>query len=175
MVKIRLRRIGAKKQPVYRVVVADARSPRNGRFIETIGHYNPRTDPVTLTLKEDRALHWLSVGAQPTDTVLRLFQNLGTMERFARLKQGEELEKLLTEARAAHAQAEAERAEAVAPAKTKAAPAKPAAPAEPEVEEAVAGVAVAEAPEAGDVEAETEEAVSAEETDAAAAEDETSD
>ena len=71
MVKIRLRRTGAKKKPSYRVVVTESSAPRDGRFIEIIGHYNPRTDPVTLSLQEDRALHWLSVGAQPTDTVKR--------------------------------------------------------------------------------------------------------
>ena len=77
MVKIRLRRTGAKKKPSYRVVVADSRSPRDGRFIEIIGHYNPRTEPVTFNLKEDRALHWLSIGAQPTDTVKGLFEKSG--------------------------------------------------------------------------------------------------
>ena len=87
MVKIRLRRTGAKKQPSYRVVVADSRSPRDGRFIEIIGHYNPRTEPPTLNVQEDRALHWLSVGAQMTDTVQKLLKNLGTLDRFARLKE----------------------------------------------------------------------------------------
>ncbi len=72
MVKIRLRRVGAKKQPSYRIVVADSRSPRDGRFIENIGHYNPRTDPPTVVIKEDRALYWLSIGAQPTEAVERL-------------------------------------------------------------------------------------------------------
>jgi small subunit ribosomal protein S16 len=81
MVKIRLRRMGAKKQPVYRVVVADARSPRDGRFIETIGHYNPRTEPVTFEIKEDRVLHWLGVGAQPTEAIHGLLKKRGTIER----------------------------------------------------------------------------------------------
>ena len=71
MVRIRLRRVGRKKQPSYRVVVTDARSPRDGRYIEIIGFYNPRTEPATMTLKEERALHWLSVGAQPSDAVRR--------------------------------------------------------------------------------------------------------
>lgn len=106
MVKIRLRRTGAKKQPSYRVVVADSRAPRDGRFIEIIGHYNPRTEPVTLEVHEDRVLHWLSVGAQPTETVQHLLENLGTLERFARLKKGEDLEALLAEARASGGQAE---------------------------------------------------------------------
>ena len=81
MVRIRLRRVGAKKQPSYRVVVADQRSPRDGRFIEIIGHYNPRTDPPTVVIKEDRALHWLSTGAQPSDPVGRMLKNLGIMDK----------------------------------------------------------------------------------------------
>jgi len=98
MVKIRLRRVGAKKQASYRVVVADARAPRDGRFIESIGFYNPRTEPETVTIKEDRALHWLSVGAQLTEPVARLLKKQGTLARFERLKQGEPLEALLAEA-----------------------------------------------------------------------------
>jgi len=97
MVKIRLRRMGKKKQPTYRVVVADSRAPRDGRFIETIGFYNPRTEPPTVQIKEDRALHWLSQGAQPTDAVTRLLRNKGTLDRFTRLKEGEDLESLLAE------------------------------------------------------------------------------
>jgi small subunit ribosomal protein S16 len=104
MVKIRLRRVGAKKQPSYRVVVADSRSPRDGRFIETIGFYNPRTDPPTVEIKEERALYWLSQGAQPTEAVAGLLKRLGTMERLARLKSGESLDVLLSEAAAARQQ-----------------------------------------------------------------------
>jgi small subunit ribosomal protein S16 len=81
MVKIRLRRMGAKKQPTYRFVVADARSPRDGRFIEILGHYNPRTEPKTLEVNADKAKEWLSKGAQPTETVRRLFAEKGIMER----------------------------------------------------------------------------------------------
>jgi small subunit ribosomal protein S16 len=88
MVKIRLRRTGAKKQPSYRIVIADSDSPRDGRFIEVIGNYNPRTEPATVNLQEDRALYWLSVGAQMTATVARLLKNAGTLERFAQVKQG---------------------------------------------------------------------------------------
>lgn len=98
MVKIRLRRVGAKKQPSYRVVVADSRSPRDGRFIEAIGFYNPRTEPPTVEIKEDRALYWLSQGAQPSQAVLGLFQGMGTIERLTRLKSGEALDVLLNEA-----------------------------------------------------------------------------
>ncbi len=79
MVRIRLRRVGAKKQPSYRIVVADSDSPRDGRFIENIGFYNPRTEPETVELKADRALYWLSVGAQPSDAVRRLLVNAGVM------------------------------------------------------------------------------------------------
>ncbi|HOG47935.1 MAG TPA: 30S ribosomal protein S16 [Anaerolineae bacterium] len=83
MVKIRLRRMGAKKQPSYRVVVAEADSPRDGRFIETIGHYNPRTDPPTIQIDQERALHWLRNGAQPTDAVAKMFRDLGIMDKLA--------------------------------------------------------------------------------------------
>lgn len=125
MVKIRLRRTGAKKKPQYRVVVADSRTPRDGRFIEIIGHYNPREEPVTLKVAEDRALYWLSVGAQPTDTVKKLFQNLGTLDRFARLREGADLEELVAEAVAAREnRTEAEVNKAPAPAKTKSAKAE---------------------------------------------------
>ena len=81
MVKIRLRRIGAKKQPTYRFVVADAQAPRDGRFIEILGHYNPRTEPKTIVVDEGKAKEWLSKGAQPSTTVRRLFAEKGIMER----------------------------------------------------------------------------------------------
>ena len=97
MVRLRLRRIGAKKQPSYRVVAADKEAPRDGRFLEILGHYNPRTEPSTITLQEDRIFHWLSVGAQPSDSVARLFKQMGTDERFARFKNGEDVEKLMEE------------------------------------------------------------------------------
>ena len=78
MVRIRLTRMGAKKRPFYRVVVADGRSPRDGRFIEQIGHYNPMTEPHTVQLQMDRVDYWLSVGASPSDTVGRLIENART-------------------------------------------------------------------------------------------------
>lgn len=78
-VKIRLRRTGGKKQPSYRVVVADSRSPRDGRFIENIGHYNPRTEPMTVVIEEERARYWLSQGAQPSDAVARLLVKKGIL------------------------------------------------------------------------------------------------
>lgn len=76
-VKIRLRRMGAKKAPFYRVVVADSRSPRDGRFIEEIGYYNPTTEPITIKIDDEKAAKWLNDGAQPTETVKRLFKNAG--------------------------------------------------------------------------------------------------
>ena len=100
MVRIRLRRIGLKKQPSYRVVVADQRSARNGGFIENIGHHNPRTQPSTDVVNEERALYWLSVGAQPSDAVISLFRRTGTLDRFERLRKGEALETLVAEAEA---------------------------------------------------------------------------
>ncbi len=112
MVKIRLRRVGSKKQTSFRVVVADSRSPRDGRFIEEIGFYNPRTEPETLRIDEERALHWLNVGAQPTDSAARLLRTMGTMDRFERLKQGESLEDLVAEAEASEEEEEAPEAEA---------------------------------------------------------------
>ncbi|MEI2690372.1 MAG: 30S ribosomal protein S16 [Anaerolineae bacterium] len=77
MVRIRLRRVGAKKQPSYRIVVADKDAPRDGRFIENIGFFNPRTEPETVELNADRALYWLSVGAQPSEAVARLLKSQG--------------------------------------------------------------------------------------------------
>lgn len=79
-VKMRLSRAGAKKQPYYRVVVADARSPRDGRFIEIIGRYNPRTEPSTVEIDKDKALDWLSKGAQPTEQVKNLLKIAGVVE-----------------------------------------------------------------------------------------------
>ena len=73
-VKIRLKRMGAKKNPFYRIVVADSRSPRNGRFIEEIGYYNPLTEPKTVKIDDEKATKWLQNGAKPTDTVDRLFR-----------------------------------------------------------------------------------------------------
>ena len=87
-VKIRLKRMGAKKAPFYRVVVADSRSPRDGRFIETIGTYNPLTTPAEIKINEDSAIDWLNKGAIPTDTVKNLFSKAGIMKEFHEEKQG---------------------------------------------------------------------------------------
>ena len=78
-VRIRLTRVGATKQPTYRVVVADARNARDGRSIETIGHYNPRTEPVEFVCDADKAKAWMAKGAQPSETVARLFRGAGIL------------------------------------------------------------------------------------------------
>ena len=79
-VKIRLKRTGAKKAPTYRVVVADSRSPRDGRFIEEIGHYNPRTEPVEIVINTEKAQTWIKNGAQPTETVKALLKKSGIVD-----------------------------------------------------------------------------------------------
>jgi small subunit ribosomal protein S16 len=83
MVRIRLTRVGAKKQPHYRVVVADQRSPRDGRFIEIIGNYNPRTEPPTMVIDQERALYWLRRGAQPSEAVQRILDKTGVTDILA--------------------------------------------------------------------------------------------
>jgi small subunit ribosomal protein S16 len=87
-VKIRLRRMGKKKQPIYKVVAADSRSPRDGKFLEAIGLYNPLTNPSTIEIKEERALYWLGVGAQPTVTVRNLFTKKGILLKMDLRKKG---------------------------------------------------------------------------------------
>jgi small subunit ribosomal protein S16 len=86
MVRIRLRRVGKRKQPLYRVVVADARSPRDGRFIEIIGQYNPLTDPSTITIDNEKALTWLRKGAQPSEQVKSLLKRLGIWSEYVKDK-----------------------------------------------------------------------------------------
>jgi small subunit ribosomal protein S16 len=85
-VKIRLRRVGAKKQPSYRLVATDERAPRDGGFLEILGHYNPLTEPATISVKEERVLHWLSQGAQTSDAVAKILGKTSVMERFAQSK-----------------------------------------------------------------------------------------
>jgi small subunit ribosomal protein S16 len=106
MVRIRLRRVGAKKQASYRVVVADQRSPRDGRFIELLGWYNPRTDPPSFKIDEGRALHWLSVGAQPSEAVNRLLAKMGTFEKYEQVKAGASIEEVMAEALEAEVETE---------------------------------------------------------------------
>jgi len=97
MLRIRLSRTGKKKQPSYRVVVANIESKRDGRIVERLGHYNPLSEPIEFRIEEDRALYWLSVGAQPTDAVRRLLEVQGTMDRLNRLRQGETMDSLVAE------------------------------------------------------------------------------
>ena len=85
-VKIRLKRMGAKKAPFYRIVVADSRSPRDGKFIESIGYYDPVTTPANVKIDEEKAMKWMGNGAQPTDTVKNLFSKQGIMKKFADAK-----------------------------------------------------------------------------------------
>ena len=87
-VKIRMRRMGSKRKPFYRIVVADSRMPRDGRFIEEVGYYNPLTNPDEVKLEEDKIFEWLEKGAQPSDTVRSLFSKAGIMKKYADKKQG---------------------------------------------------------------------------------------
>ena len=171
MLRIRLSRVGKKGQPYYRVVVADSESKRDGRIVENIGHYNTLVKPSAFVVKEDRVLYWLSVGAQPSDTVRNFLEKRGTMKRLARLKAGEPLEALVAEVEGPK---ETPRAEP-----KKAAPApepepeavvemeameQPVAEAEPAVEEPVVEEPAGEAESVVEMEAvETTEAVEAEE------------
>ena len=81
MLRIRLRRVGKKKQPAYRLVVADSKAPRDGAFVEIIGHYNPLTEPATLVIDEEKARSWISKGAQPSDAVAKLLARQGVIEK----------------------------------------------------------------------------------------------
>ena len=97
MLRMRLSRQGKKRQPTYRVVVTEIENKRDGRFVEQIGHYDPRANPPAFDIREDRALYWVSVGAQPSDAVRRLLVKQGTYDRLARLRTGEALEALVAE------------------------------------------------------------------------------
>jgi small subunit ribosomal protein S16 len=154
MVRIRLRRVGLRNQPSYRVVVADKEAPRDGRFLEIVGFYNPRTEPATIEFHEDRIYEWLSKGAQPSEPISRLFKVVNLMDRFKRYKAGEPVDKILADAKAFYdARVVSPRtrrdAEVVKPAKKKAKTeeAKPEAAAEGEAkpEKAPKGEAKAEA------------------------------
>jgi small subunit ribosomal protein S16 len=103
MVRIRLRRVGLKAQPSYRIIAADKEAPRDGRFLEILGFYNPRTNPSTVEVKEERVYDWMSKGAQPSDSVVQIFNSIGLMERFKRFKAGEPLDTLLADAASAKA------------------------------------------------------------------------
>ena len=150
MVKIRLRRMGAKKAPFYRIVVADSRYPRDGRFIEEIGTYNPNTQPSTIQIKSDRAQYWLGVGAQPSEPVFKLLNITGDWQKYKGLEGAEGTLKTVeagpdAEARIAAVENQAQKlkaakAEAAAKAKAEAEAAAAAeeAPAEEAAEEAPA-------------------------------------
>jgi small subunit ribosomal protein S16 len=97
MVRIRLRRIGLKGQPSYRIIAADKENARDGRFLEILGFYNPRTNPSTITIKEERVYHWMKNGAQPTESVAQVFKTVGVLDRFDRFKKGEDVEVLVKE------------------------------------------------------------------------------
>jgi small subunit ribosomal protein S16 len=99
MVRIRLRRVGLTHQPSYRIIAADKEAPRDGRFLEILGFYNPRTDPSTIEIKEDRLFDFMSKGAQPSESVVKLLNSVGALERFKRFKAGEPLETLQAEAK----------------------------------------------------------------------------
>ena len=107
MLRIRLRRVGLKKQPSYRMVIAENEWPRDGRFLEIVGHYNPRTQPETVEVNEERMYHWLKNGARPTGSVAQLLTKQGTMGRFERVQKGEDLQAVLADAQAAAEQARA--------------------------------------------------------------------
>ena len=156
MVRIRLRRAGGKGQPTHRIVAANRESPRDGKFIEILGDYNPRTEPATIRDKEDRIFYWLGVGAQPSDAVLQVFRSIGLMERYQRFKDGEDLETLIAEGKAIERErnvdARTRRDDLVKVSKPKKVE-------EPEAEEAPEAEAVEEeAPEAEVVEEEAPEA-----------------
>jgi small subunit ribosomal protein S16 len=99
MVRLRLRKVGSKAQISFRLVAAEREHPRDGRFLEALGSYNPRTNPATITLDEARIYHWLKVGAQPSESAEKVLKSAGTLERYARFKAGEEVEKLVAEAK----------------------------------------------------------------------------
>ncbi len=101
MLRIRLRRVGAKRQPSYRIVIAESTTSRDSKSLEVVGFYNPRTEPETVRIDEGRALYWLSVGASPSDAVVRILKSHGTMDRLERLRAGATLESLVAEANAA--------------------------------------------------------------------------
>jgi small subunit ribosomal protein S16 len=103
MVRIRLRRVGAKRQPSYRIVAAEKEAPRDGAFKEILGFYNPRTEPATIQLNEERIYDWMSKGAQPSESALQVFKSAGLLDRYERFKKGEVLETLVAEAKEAEA------------------------------------------------------------------------
>jgi small subunit ribosomal protein S16 len=107
MVRIRLRRVGARHQPSYRIVVSDRESPNAGRALETLGNYNPRTNPALIEMDEARLYHWMGKGAQPSESVTRLMKANGAWDRWERAKGGADVAELVKEAQAAHVETDA--------------------------------------------------------------------
>lgn len=103
MVRIRLRRVGLKNQPSYRIVAAEKENKRDGRYLEILGTYNPRTEPSSIAMKEDRVFHWLQNGAQPSESVAQIFKTVGLLDRYEKYKGGEPIESILEEANAFYA------------------------------------------------------------------------
>ncbi|HRE27998.1 MAG TPA: 30S ribosomal protein S16 [Anaerolineales bacterium] len=101
MVRIRLRKVGSRHQISFRLVAAESEHPRDGRFIQELGHYNPRTNPSTIVIDEAKVYAWLKNGAQPSESALKLLKQAGTLDRFTRFKAGEAVEALVAEAEAA--------------------------------------------------------------------------
>lgn len=104
MVRIRLRRVGGKGQPSYRIIAADKESPRDGRYLEILGFYNPRTNPATIQLKEERIYEWIRNGAKPTESTEKIFRSAGLLDRYERFKQGEAIEVLMQESKESEAE-----------------------------------------------------------------------
>ena len=147
MLKIRLRRVGKKKHPMYRIVVADSRAPRDGAFVEALGYYHPLNNPSTIVLNEERAKHWLDHGAQPSDRVAKLLKIQGVAEIPAKLATRMALgEQRAKDAQAEKAKAKAAEAAAPAPEATAAAPTAPPEPAPEATAEAPTEQPAAEAP-----------------------------
>lgn len=165
MLRIRLTRVGKRKQPAYRLVVTDRRNPRDGAHLEIVGHYNPLTNPATITLKEERLVHWLQHGAQPSETAAKILTKAGIMEMAGRapfVYKGKDVAPVDKKAKkgddaAAPAASAAPAAVAVAEAPAAEAETEPEAAAEPEAEAAPEPEAAAE-PETPDDEAPAEEA-----------------
>jgi small subunit ribosomal protein S16 len=101
MVRIRLSRVGSKRQPTYRVVAINREAPRDSKALEILGYYNPRTTPETITLNEARIYEWMKNGAQPSESTIQVFKSAGLMDRYARFLKGENIESLEAEAKAA--------------------------------------------------------------------------
>ena len=151
MLRIRLSRVGKRKQPAYRIVVTDRRNPREGAHLEVIGHFNPLTDPPTVKIKDERAIHWLKVGAMPSDTAARILTKAGLMEQAGRepfVYVGKQVPKGQKNPKKARKEAEEGGAPAAAVASAPAAKVKAEAPAEEPAVEAPAEEPAAEEPAA---------------------------